>query len=172
LTCPVKTLVLSLQTAFIVATTLQTGKTKQTMKIQDAPFLIKAPHHGKPTSKRTLKVEPFNPAAKYHPAPASTIRLKGQWLHKLGFDAGQSVELTAISPGVLEIRLCDSPAPSKEFQIAAMRLDHALAADRAGRQANGVQLNGNCARPACQSRQQYNTNFQPCEHSEPDLTGR
>lgn len=54
--------------------------------------------------KRKLRVEEHN--ASFGKIPASTIRLKGHWLRKLGFAPGASVELTAISPGVLEIRLC------------------------------------------------------------------
>jgi hypothetical protein len=98
--------------------------------MKNEPFLIQAPHHGQTPRRRTLKVESFNDGAKYQAPSASIIRLKGQWLHKLGFDAGLSVELNAISPGVLEIRLCGRPAPSEGFQIAAMRLDHALAAEK------------------------------------------
>jgi hypothetical protein len=55
---------------------------------------------------RKLKVEYFNPTGKLRLNPASIIRLKGQWLSRLGFGSGQYVELTAIPPGVLEIRLC------------------------------------------------------------------
>jgi hypothetical protein len=55
---------------------------------------------------RKLKVEAFRPVAREN---GSTIRLKGQWLKRLGFAPGSSVELTAVGPGVLEIRLC-SPA--------------------------------------------------------------
>ena len=82
--------------------------------------------------KRKLKIESMGDSArKYRHAPPVTIRLKGQWLRMLGFEAGKSVELTAISPGVLEIRLCGTRSPSREFQISAMRLDHAIAADEA-----------------------------------------
>jgi len=56
--------------------------------------------------KRKLKVEEFNPHGDYRKTgSASMIRIKGRWLQRLGFPAGSSVELTAISPGVLEIRL-------------------------------------------------------------------
>jgi len=37
------------------------------------------------------------------------IRIKGRWLSRLGFPPGSAVELTAVSPGVLEIRLCAPP---------------------------------------------------------------
>jgi hypothetical protein len=85
-------------------------------------------------SKRKLKIESMGDSTrKYRHAPPVTIRLKGQWLAQLGFEPGKYVDLIAVSPGVLEIRLCDTRPPSREFQIAAMRLDHAIAADQAGR---------------------------------------
>ena len=86
--------------------------------------------------KRKLTVEGFNSGAKYKAPEASTIRLKGQWLRKLGFPAGAKVELTAISPGVLEIRLCGVAPTCPEFAITAHRLDHAIALDEA-RKAGG-----------------------------------
>jgi len=54
--------------------------------------------------KRKLKVEELG--ARYKPAsrPAS-IRLKGQWLRAAGFTPGATVDLTVISPGVIEIRI-------------------------------------------------------------------
>ena len=56
--------------------------------------------------KRKLKVE-HGPGIYSRPARAgSMIRLKGQWLRRLGFPPGAAVELLAVSPGVLEIRLC------------------------------------------------------------------
>jgi len=82
--------------------------------------------------KRKLKIETMGDASRqYRHAPPVTIRLKGQWLRQLGFEPGRSVELTAISPGVLEIRLCGTPKEDHVFSIAAMRLDHAIAADNA-----------------------------------------
>lgn len=80
---------------------------------------------------RRLAVEQFSDGAQFKAPIASLIRLKGQWLTKLGFPPGQQVELKAVSRGVLEIRLCGTPEPSKEFQITAMRLDHAIEADKA-----------------------------------------
>ena len=56
--------------------------------------------------KRKLKVEEFNPRGNYRTVgTASTLRLKGKWLQQAGFPAGATVELTAISPGVIEIRI-------------------------------------------------------------------
>lgn len=82
--------------------------------------------------KRKLKVESMGDSTrKYKHAAPVTIRLKGQWLRRLGFEPGQSVELTAICPGVLEIRLCSIPREDKVFSIASIRLDHAIAADTA-----------------------------------------
>ena len=80
---------------------------------------------------RKLHVEFFSEQAGPNPPKGSTIRLKGQWLHKLGFEAGQTVEITAKARGVLEIRVLEHLPPSPEFQIEAMRLDHAIAADEA-----------------------------------------
>ena len=88
--------------------------------------------------KRKLKIEADSDCSKrYKHCPPSKVRLKGQWLRRLGFEPGQYVELTVISRGVLELRLCcANPAlPSAEFGIAAMRLDHAIAADEARRKA-------------------------------------
>ena len=79
--------------------------------------------------KRKLTVEEHGGG--YGRTAASTIRLKGQWLRSLGFPPGAKVELTAISPGVLEIRLCGVAPTCPEFAITAHRLDHAIALDEA-----------------------------------------
>ena len=79
--------------------------------------------------KRKLKIEEHG--ASYGRAGGSTIRLKGQWLKKLGFSPKSFVELTAISPGVLEIRLCGVAPVHPGFEIVAHRLDHAIALDAA-----------------------------------------
>lgn len=82
--------------------------------------------------KRKLTVEPFGKTHGMYngyDCDGSTIRLKGQWLRRLGFEPGLTVELTAVSPGVLEIRLCGTPAPTESFQIMAHRLDIAIALD-------------------------------------------
>ena len=84
--------------------------------------------------KRKLKVEEFNPGAKYRANPATTIRLKGQWLQRAGFLPGQHVTLTVVSPGVIELRLCGmTPKPSADYYLAADRLDHAIEKDKARR---------------------------------------
>ena len=79
--------------------------------------------------KRKLKVEEHGGG--FGKSCGATIRLKGQWLKRLGFSPQSFVELTAISPGVLEIRLCGVAPVHPEFQITAHRLDVALALDEA-----------------------------------------
>jgi hypothetical protein len=76
--------------------------------------------------KRKLKVEEL--ATRYKPAtrPAS-IRLKGQWLRAAGFAPGATVELTVVSPGVIEIRICP-PIQRDQTALAIMaRIDAAMA---------------------------------------------
>ena len=81
---------------------------------------------------RKLKIEDSGGRfGRYKHCKPVTITLRGQWLAQAGFPAGQSVVLTAISPGVIEIRVIGTPRPDHEFSIAAMRLDHAIEADRA-----------------------------------------
>jgi hypothetical protein len=65
------------------------------------------------------------------------VRLAGKWLQAAGFNPGTHLELTVISPGVIELRVCGVPRVDHEFQIAAMRLDHAIAADEARRAREG-----------------------------------
>lgn len=63
--------------------------------------------------KRRLKIE--EQGTRYTPAKRpAMIRLKGQWLRAAGFAPGASVELTVISPGVIEIRLCGEPSTTGE----------------------------------------------------------
>jgi hypothetical protein len=62
--------------------------------------------------KRKLTVEDFK--ADYAARPASILRLKGQWLRAAGFHPGATVELAAISPGVIEIRVCGPASLSGE----------------------------------------------------------
>lgn len=62
--------------------------------------------------KRKLTVENF--AADYRSKPASIIRLKGNWLAQAGFHPGATVELCAISPGVIEIRVCGPASLTRE----------------------------------------------------------
>ena len=59
------------------------------------------------------------------------IRVRGKWLHNAGFPPGERITLRIVSPGVIEMRVCGSPAPTEGFQIVAMRLDHAIAAAEA-----------------------------------------
>jgi hypothetical protein len=62
---------------------------------------------------RNLKIEEFNPGAKFRAKPAATVRLKGQWLHAAGFPPGGSVRVTVVSPGVIELRLKDAPTTNE-----------------------------------------------------------
>jgi len=52
-------------------------------------------------------------------------------LQAAGFPPGERLTLTLVSPGVIEMRVCGAPAPTGAFHIAAMRLDHAIAAAEA-----------------------------------------
>ena len=83
-----------------------------------------------PMKRRTLKIEERGDYFAKKTTPV--VRLKGRWLQAAGFPAGRHLQLTVISPGVIELRVMRmARAPSPEFQMAAMRLDHAIAADRA-----------------------------------------
>lgn len=50
---------------------------------------------------RKLKVEPHGEM--FCGATGSKLRLKGKWLAELGFLPGQHIELTVVSPGVLQL---------------------------------------------------------------------
>ena len=80
---------------------------------------------------RKIKIEEHG--ASFGRDGGSTIRLKGKWLRQLGFSPKSFVELTAVSPGVLEIRLCGVAPVARDFAITAHRLDHAIAIDEARR---------------------------------------
>ncbi len=80
---------------------------------------------------RTLKIEETGDPFKYGIVPK--VRITGKWLEAAGFPPGERLTLTLISPGVIEMRVCGAPAPTEAFHIAAMRLDHAIAADKARR---------------------------------------
>lgn len=54
-------------------------------------------------SKRTLKIEERGDYSERKTFPA--VRLKGKWLQSAGFPAGKHLELTVISPGVIELRV-------------------------------------------------------------------
>lgn len=57
---------------------------------------------------RKLTVEEHDRGHRSGPR-GSLIRLKGRWLQAAGFAPGSRVELTAVSPGVIEIRVCAPP---------------------------------------------------------------
>jgi hypothetical protein len=80
---------------------------------------------------RSLKIEEAGDPYRYGIVPK--VRVSGKWLEAAGFPPGERLTLTVISPGVIEMRVCGAPAPTKAFHIAAMRLDHAIAADQASR---------------------------------------
>lgn len=83
---------------------------------------------------RKLTVEPFGNA--YQPPlpwrqnpTASTLRLKGQWLAKAGFEPGMPVAVALVARGVLEIRaITESETPEqKQDRLAIMaRLNDAI----------------------------------------------
>jgi cell division inhibitor SulA len=52
---------------------------------------------------RTLKIEESGDYAAKKITP--TVRLKGKWLQAAGFPPGKHLELTVISPGVIELRV-------------------------------------------------------------------
>jgi hypothetical protein len=55
---------------------------------------------------RRLQVEAFGRAKDN---PKSLLRIKGRWLRQAGFPPRAHVDLTVITPGVMEIRLCSPP---------------------------------------------------------------
>lgn len=58
---------------------------------------------------------------------ASAINLDANWLRAAGFAPGTVVELTAISPGVIEIRICP-PIQRDQTALEIMaRIDGAMA---------------------------------------------
>ena len=69
--------------------------------------------------------------AAYTRSVVPKVRLCGKWLQAAGFAPGTHLDLTVVSPGVIELRVCGKPRNDQEFSIAAMRLDHAIAADEA-----------------------------------------
>lgn len=84
--------------------------------------------------KRTLKIEEqIQPCGYHRQRRVPMLRLKGKWMAAAGFNPGQSIELTAISPGVIEIRVC-SPVPltGDSFQVMG-RLDAAIKRADAGK---------------------------------------
>jgi hypothetical protein len=55
--------------------------------------------------KRKIKIEEHGDSyAKGGTMPK--VRLKGRWLQAAGFNPGAHIELTVISPGVIELRVC------------------------------------------------------------------
>jgi len=77
--------------------------------------------------KRTLKVELLGDL--WRGKTFSGIRLKGHWLTKAGFPAGQNVTVSILSPGVMELRVFteseDVPSRQARLQIQD-RIDEAL----------------------------------------------
>jgi hypothetical protein len=56
------------------------------------------------------------------------IRLKGKWIQAAGFAPGQYVQVTVISIGVIELKLCGTSPKFPEIPAIFQRLDHAIAA--------------------------------------------
>ena len=87
--------------------------------------------------KRRLKIEEQhqdNGRADYlrRSRRVPAVRLKGKWLQAAGFPPGQHLELTVISPGVIELRVIGMrPAQSPELAAIGSRMDEHL--DRAAR---------------------------------------
>ncbi len=55
-----------------------------------------------------------------------TVRLKGKWLRAAGFPAGRYLTLTVVSPGVIELRVCEQRPVDRAFEAASAKLDKAL----------------------------------------------
>ena len=78
--------------------------------------------------KRKLKIESQvqdNGRADYQRKTrrVSVVRLKGKWLQAAGFPPGQHLELTVISPGVIELRVIGlRPAQSPELAAIGARV--------------------------------------------------
>jgi hypothetical protein len=53
---------------------------------------------------RTIKIEACGDFWKGSIKPK--IRLTGRWLERAGFPPGQRVEVTCVSPGMIELRSC------------------------------------------------------------------
>lgn len=88
------------------------------------------------STKRRIKLEEainerMDKCERYHQSRVPKVRLSGKWLQAAGFNPGTHLDLTVISPGVIELRVCGKPREDHELSIAAMRLDHALAAETA-----------------------------------------
>ena len=81
------------------------------------------PLNGKPhTLVRTLKIEADGDTWKGLIKPK--IRLTGHWLERAGFKPGKHVQVTCVSPGVIELRSPNArdattaeQRPSEEAQI-------------------------------------------------------
>lgn len=74
---------------------------------------------------RKIKVEGFDMG--YRRNTGAKLRLNGRWLREAGFEPGQAVTVTVVSPGVLDVRVKGASAIDGEYLIAADRLDVALA---------------------------------------------
>jgi hypothetical protein len=80
-------------------------------------------HGGRPmkTPIRTLTIEDFNPSGRFARfSSASFLRLKGCWLKEAGFHAGDKVNVTNLSPGVIELRV-SSPLQIDVTYVAAIK---------------------------------------------------
>lgn len=58
---------------------------------------------------RKLKIEEHFPAVRYgRPRAVPKVRLTGKWLQAAGFNPGAHLELTVVSVGVIELRVCSA----------------------------------------------------------------
>jgi hypothetical protein len=64
---------------------------------------------------RTLKIE--NRGDSFHRETIPAIRLKGKWLHAMGFLPGNHVQVEVTAPGVMTLRMVQ-PLDAADFQNA------------------------------------------------------
>lgn len=78
--------------------------------------------------QRILKIENLGDGWRKQVVPS--IRLKGQWLSRAGFNPSHSVAVTVISPGVLEIRCTGESAEKRQAKarVPVCRGEHIPAA--------------------------------------------
>jgi hypothetical protein len=84
-------------------------------------------------AQRTLKIELLGDL--WRGKTFSVIRLKGHWLAAAGFPAGQSVTVSVVSPGVMELRVSreSEDAVSRQARLQVQdRIDQALTRAKSG----------------------------------------
>ncbi len=68
-----------------------------------------------PLSQRKLKIEAAGDSWKGRIKPK--IRLMGRWLERAGFRPGETVLVTCVAPGILELRSSAQPTSNEGMQI-------------------------------------------------------